>query len=77
MDTPMKNTWQGYAVAVLVSLMMGSGGSYLLSSSRIDELEDRLNAEQIEDFEVQLRIIEALTRLEEQVKYIREELDRH
>ena len=80
----MKNTWQGYAVAVLVSLILGSTGSYLMSSSRIDEVEEDLETaiEKVEvreqkNFEMLLDMAKTLVRLEEQIKYLRESLDDH
>jgi len=71
----MKNTWQGYAVAVLTSLFLGGGFTYLVSSARMDKLEERIDDVEDKSIETQLLIIAALTRLETQVEYIVKELD--
>lgn len=72
----MKSTWQGYAVAVLTSLMLGGAATYLASSARIDKLEARIDQVEDASIETQLLIIQSLTRLEVQVEYIVKELDK-
>ena len=72
----MKNSWQGYAVAVLTSLILGGTATYLTSSARIDKLEARIDKIGDESINTQLLIIKALTRLETQVEYIVKELDK-
>ncbi len=78
----VKPSWQGYAVAVLTSLMLGGGGTFLVATAKIAHVKDELTedikevSERTKDFRaVQIAILQSLVRLEEQVKYLREELD--
>ncbi len=71
----MKNTWQGYVIAILTSLFLGGGASYFVASARMDKLEARIDQVADKSIETQLLIIESLTRLETQVEYIIKELD--
>lgn len=78
----MKNTWQGYGLAVCVSFLLGGGSSLLYSNSKIsavqadmeekvEKLEQRLDR----DRELFQDMAKGIVRLEEQVKYIRERLE--
>ena len=78
----MKHTWQGYAVAVLTSLMLGGGGTFLVANSQIShvkaELQEDIRAVEVREqknFELLIEMSKDLVRLEERVIYLIESLD--
>ncbi len=78
----MKNNWQGYTIAVLTSLMLGGTGSYLVSSSRIDnvraEMKTDIMAVEVREEKNFLLLIE-ISRVQAEMlvemKYLKEALD--
>jgi hypothetical protein len=78
----MKNTWQGYIVAILTSLILGGGGTFLLNNSRISAMERTFSEEIVslkikdeKNFEIIIEMAKGIVRIEEQVKYMQKVLD--
>lgn len=86
MATSNGNGWKNWALAGMTGMALGGGiGTYtgaraasdvkLEMEAKIDKLETRVDRQDDQVVENQLRIVEGIGRLEEQVKYIRKQID--